>query len=204
MSKTHAILFLHGLGGSANEAAYYRPFFADSEVVGLDYNSIAPWEAGNEIKDAVQALCAQYESVGLIGYSLGAYLAMHAGIDAMLERAYFISPVVDMEAQIRMLMAQEGVTEEALKAQSVIPTGTGVALSWDYLCWVRTHPVQWSVPTEILYANGDILTPYETIAAFAKAHGATLTVMEHGEHWFHTDEQLRFLNGWLQAVPKQE
>jgi len=27
--------------------------------------------------------------------------------------------------------------------------------------------------------------------------GAELTVMEEGEHWFHTDEQMRFLDNWI-------
>jgi len=26
---------------------------------------------------------------------------------------------------------------------------------------------------------------------------AELTVMEEGEHWFHTDEQMRFLDNWV-------
>ena len=34
-------------------------------------------------------------------------------------------------------------------------------------------------------------------AAFAKTHGAELTVMEEGEHWFHTDEQMHFLDNWI-------
>jgi hypothetical protein len=28
-------------------------------------------------------------------------------------------------------------------------------------------------------------------------YGAELTVMEEGEHWFHTDEQMRFLDNWV-------
>ena len=27
-----------------------------------------------------------------------------------------------------------------------------------------------------------------------------LTVMENGEHWFHTAEQLAFLDGWVKEV----
>ena len=27
--------------------------------------------------------------------------------------------------------------------------------------------------------------------------GATLTVMENGEHWFHTKEQMDFLSDWI-------
>jgi len=28
-------------------------------------------------------------------------------------------------------------------------------------------------------------------------YGAELTVMEEGKHWFHTDEQMRFLDNWV-------
>jgi hypothetical protein len=32
---------------------------------------------------------------------------------------------------------------------------------------------------------------------FIDAHNAELTVMEDGEHWFHTEEQMRFLDEWI-------
>lgn len=37
----------------------------------------------------------------------------------------------------------------------------------------------------------------ETISAFAKRTGAELTVMPGGEHWFHTEEQMKFLDAWI-------
>ena len=84
-------------------------------------------------------------------------------------------------------------------AAGVIATGFGEELSWEYLCWVREHPVRWTAPTEILYGSCDHLTAYETIAAFADAHSARLTVMEGGEHWFHTAQQMRFLDDWIRS-----
>lgn len=192
-----AVLFLHGLGGSAAEAEHYRPLFPDCDVIGLDYHGIEPWSAGEEIRDAVFGLCGTYRRVSLIGYSIGAFLAMHADVDALLERAYFISPVVDMESIILALMAQAQVTEEDLKTAGTIPLEGGIALSWEYLDYVRTHPVEWSAPTAILYAERDNLQPRKTIEDFADAHGADLTVMPDGEHWFHTEEQMRFLDDWL-------
>ena len=42
-----------------------------------------------------------------------------------------------------------------------------------------------------------ILTSLETVRAFAEQHDAVLTVMENGEHWFHTAEQMRFLDDWI-------
>jgi hypothetical protein len=37
----------------------------------------------------------------------------------------------------------------------------------------------------------------DTITDFANKHQATLTVMEGGEHWFHTEEQMAFLDNWI-------
>ena len=61
---------------------------------------------------------------------------------------------------------------------------------------MREHPVQWNISTEILYAGGDDLIPRAVMDAFTAKSGSGLTVMENGEHWFHTEEQLRFLREW--------
>ena len=65
---------------------------------------------------------------------------------------------------------------------------------------MRSHPVErWDAPTAILYAGRDHLTPCSVVDAFAAAHGARVTVMEEGEHWFHTPEQMAVLRAWLDA-----
>lgn len=191
------VLYIHGKGGSAAESKHYAPLFPGCEVIGLDYKTFTPWETGKEIRAAVETLRRGYERVTLIANSIGAYFSMSAGIDAMLRRAWFISPIVDIERLIRNMMAWANVTEEALQSREVIPTSFGESLSWAYLRYVREHPVQWSVPTEILYGSADNLTDIETIAAFAKAHRAGLTVMDGGEHWFHTPEQMTYLDNWI-------
>lgn len=122
---------------------------------------------------------------------------MSALADRKIEKAYFISPVVDMERLIRNMMQWTKVTEDDLQKQKEIPTFFGETLSWDYLCYVREHPVTWTVPTHILYGKKDNLTSYETIVEFADRIVATLTVMENGEHWFHTEEQVDFLSDWI-------
>ena len=84
-----------------------------------------------------------------------------------------------------------------MKTEGLIPIASGEDLSWDYLCYVREHPIRWNASTEILYGENDNLTSYETIASFAREHNAKLTVMEGGEHWFHTKEQMKFLDEWI-------
>ena len=43
----------------------------------------------------------------------------------------------------------------------------------------------------------DALTSMETIKAFTEKNNAELTVMPGGEHWFHTKEQMQFLDNWI-------
>ena len=192
-----AVFYIHGKGGHATECEHYKPLFPDCEVFGLDYQTFTPWETGAEIRAAAEELKAEYESILLIANSIGAFFSMNAGIGHLLRKAYFISPIVDMEKLITDMMQWANVTEAELKSKGVIHTAFGEDLSWEYLCYVRNHPIDWKVPTSILYGSCDNLTLLETISNFAKKHGAMLTVMESGEHWFHTEAQMRFLDEWI-------
>ena len=138
-----------------------------------------------------------FDSILLIANSIGAYFAMSSLSALHIDRALFISPVADMEKLICDMMNRANVTEDELRARGEIPTEFGETLSWRYLCYVREHPVSWRVPTRILYGARDNLTDMETISDFARKFRAELTVMLDGEHWFHTEEQLQFLNAWI-------
>ncbi len=149
-----------------------------------------------------EELCGTKLSVCRIVF--GAFFSMNADIDSMIEKAYFISPIVDMERLITDMMSWANVTEDELKEKGTIRTSFGEDLSWEYLCYVREHPIKWNVPTYILYGSRDNLTSPDTITTFAKSHNAKLTVMENGEHWFHTDEQMRFLDDWIKTACTRE
>ena len=202
MRNDTLILYIHGKGGTAAEAEYYRPLFPACDVVGLDYKAETPWDAAAEFPTAVRTLSVGYARIFLIANSIGAYFAMCALPQEKLKRAWFISPIVDMERLIGRMMGWAKVSEDELREKGRIETAFGETLSWDYLCYVRSHPIRWTVPTEILFGGQDYLTDRETIAAFADSHGAKLTVMERGEHWFHTPEQMRFLDDWLAGSGK--
>lgn len=191
------VLYIHGKGGSAAEAEHYKPLFPNCDVVGLEYTSQFPWEALNEFPTLFDELCPGYDSVDLIANSIGAFFAMHALSGKQIEKAHFISPVVDMEKLIMDMMGWANVTEDELHNKQTIPTNFGETLSWEYLCHVRANPIQWEVPTRILYGEKDNLTSYRTISAFADQTHASLTVMKNGEHWFHNKEQMDFLDAWI-------
>ena len=191
------VIYVHGKGGSAEEAKHYRLLFAESDVIGFDYHAQTPWEAKDEFPRFFDLHSKGYDSVILIANSIGAYFSMNALAEKNISQAMFVSPIVDMERLIADMMMWAKVTEEELESKREIPTEFGETLSWEYLCYVRKHPIKWSIPTRILYGGKDHLTSRETISEFSDRIGAILTVMEEGEHWFHTDAQMKVLDNWI-------
>ena len=224
-----SIIYIHGKGGSANEAEHFRPLFPECDVIGLNYSSNTPWEAKEEFRNLFKAYRKRYSSVTIIAKkapmlfaiivteeyrkryssvtiianSIGAFFAMSSLSEVFVDKAYFVSPVVDMQKLIYDMMKSAHVTEEELYKKSKIATDFGETLSWEYLCYVKDNPIRWTVPTCILYGENDRLTSQETISDFAKKIGAKLTVMKNGEHWFHTDEQMRFVDDWIKSATNQ-
>lgn len=191
------IVYVHGRGGNANEAGHYEALFPEWDVAGLDYHTDSPWETGPEIRKLMEKYREEYDQIQLIANSIGAFYSMCAGIGEWITQAWFISPMVDMEKLITNMMKWAHVTEAELEARRRIPTDFGETLSWEYLGWVRKHPVEWTAPTHILYGSLDQLIDFQTMSAFAEKIHANLTVMDGGEHWFHTEEQMFFLDQWI-------
>lgn len=191
------VIYIHGKGGNAAEAEHYQALFPNDTVVGFDYRSETPWEAQSEYSEYYDAVSVGFEKIYLIANSIGAYNSLCSLGEKKIEKAFFISPIVNMEKLICDMMMWATVTENELQAKKMIPTTFGETLSWDYLGWVRNHPVKWAIPTEILYGAMDNLQSMDTITAFSEKSGANVTVMEKGVHWFHTDAQMAFLDEWI-------
>ncbi|BAK97709.1 hypothetical protein OBV_05110 [Oscillibacter valericigenes Sjm18-20] len=202
-------LFVHGQGGNKEEAAAFAEIAVPLgfQVAGIDLpgygerketlSEFVPWTVVPELKAVVSSLKEHWSEISLRANSIGAYFSMLAFADEKLDKALFVSPIVDMERLICDMMGWAGVTEDMLHRQGEISTNFGQTLSWHYLCWVREHPLSvWNQPTSILYAERDNLTTTETVQAFANAHAASLTICEQGEHWFHTPRQLASLRAW--------
>lgn len=196
-SMDNLVIYVHGKGGTADEAKHYKPLFPESDVIGFDYKSQNPWDAKSEFCRFYDWNSKGYDSVTLVANSIGAFFSMNALAEKMISKALFISPVVNMERLISDMMIWSNITEEELFSRKEIPTDFGETLSWEYLCYVRTHPIRWNIPTHILYGANDNLTSRETMYEFAEQTGAILTVMNGGEHWFHTVKQMEFLDDWI-------
>lgn len=198
------ICYIHGKGGNAVESEWLRPLFPNCDVVGPEYTAATPWEARAEFPAAWEAFAAEYPHIILIANSIGAYFSMCALPQERIEKAYFISPIVDMERLILDMLGWAGQTEAALEQMGEMETEFGETLSWAYLSYVRRHPAEWRVPTKIAYGAQDSLTSKETISAFAAAHQADLSILEQGAHWFHTEEEMAFLRNWITEGEKMD
>lgn len=192
-----AIIYIHGKGGSSLEINQYKESCLGSDMFGVDYNEYFPWIVEKQIKSIYEKIEKNYDEIYILANSIGAYFAMHTLQNSEIKKALFISPILNMEQLILDMMNWANINEETLCEKKEISTEFGETLSWKYLCFVRENPIIWNIPTEILYGEKDNLTSYETVDKFIKNHNAHLTVMKNGEHWFHTEEQLIFLNNWL-------
>ena len=157
---------------------------------------LVPWVVIPELQAVYARMQPVWPHIRLYGVSIGAWFAMQALQAEKLEKAMLVSPVVDMEALVTKMMQWAGVTEEQLQQAGNIPTSFGETLSWTYLCWVREHPLRWKSPTQVLYGDQDNLTSRTELEQFRQQSGAHLTIMEGGEHWFHTPLQLAVLQSW--------
>ena len=191
------ILYVHGMGGSPREAERYRDICAGFDVIGVEYDGSFPANAMNDIRIAYDNARGK---IYLLANSIGAYFSMLALQGCDVEKALFISPILDMERVILDMMSRAGVSEADLRGKGEIVAASGEVLSWEYLRFVRENYIAWSVPTEILYAGNDVITSRQTVNDFVRGHDAGLTVMENGEHWFHTEEQLAFLDEWIRRI----
>lgn len=140
----------------------------------------------------------RWRNISLFACSMGAYFSLMAYQNVPFKKVLFLSPVVDMERIIRNMMTWFQVTPEILKEAGTMDTPIGQKLYWDYFCYVRDHPVErWDPDTSILYGGKDNLCEFETISDFTKKFTCSLEIVDAGEHYFHTHDQLQIFSRWL-------
>ena len=152
----------------------------------------------NELSIIMNYAKEHWKEVSVFACSIGAYFSLLAYQNDVIEKALFLSPVVNMERIIENMMKWFNVTPELLQKEMTIETPIGQKLYWDYLCYVKEHPIStWNTDTYIMYGAKDELCEFETINYFTKKHRCELEVMETGEHYLHTEEQLKIFEQWL-------
>ena len=154
-----------------------------------------------DLKQIMEYAKANYDEINLWACSMGAYFCLLAYKDENIKQGLFLSPVVNMKVIIDNMMLWSNTTEEELKEKQEIKTTFGPTLYWDYYQYVKQNPITiWNKNTYILYGNKDNMQDEKIIKEFSNNFNCKLSILENGEHYFHTEEQLEYYGKWLECV----
>lgn len=164
-----------------------------------DARECTPQNCADDLARIMRYARSIAQNISLFGCSIGAHFSLLAYQDEPLRQALFLSPVVDMARMIRNMMSWFDISEARLQQEGTIETPVKT-LSWDYYQYVLRHPVTWRTQTAVLRGSEDTLCEPETLTHFAAHAPTTITVLEGGEHYFHTEAQLAFFRQWLRKT----
>ena len=167
-------LFIHGLRGHKEEALAFAEVAEPEgyQVLGIDLPlERKPWEVLPLLNEVREYLYKNWKSVSLRANSIGSWFSLLTFQGEEVERALFVSPLLDMKKYIEELQTSEE----------------------DYYGWVVNNPVaHWDAPTYILRPDVNLIVSDTVGRDFISHHQCQLTIMPDGEHWFHTPEQIAF------------
>lgn len=209
-TSNHLFFYVHGQGGNKEEASLLAEIVCRKgwQVLSFDLpehgertdeiNTFDPWHTTPELRAIMGYAKEHWEQISLYASSIGAWFSMLCFGNEQFEKCLFVSPVLDMKQLISKMMIWADVTEEQLKSELIIPTSFGQTLSWEYWRYVIEHPIlKWDTPTKILYGENDNLIDRNSIEQFSRKFHCRLSLVENGEHWFHTEKQLFILKNWI-------
>lgn len=204
-----AYLYVHGKQASKEAAAGFAAIAEEKGYQTLSFDLPRHGERTNEpdrcdiwngMRDLAilrDAAFGRWRDVSLYGCSLGAFFSLNTFAGDAFKKCLFQSPIVDMEYLIRQMMVWFGISPERLEREREIETPIDL-MSWDYLQYVRAHPVvSWPIPTSVLYAGRDNLQSREVIDAFCGRFRAALTVSPQSEHPFMEEGDAQIVARWL-------
>jgi len=154
-----------------------------------------------DLKQVLEYAKKNFKEINLWACSMGAYFSLLAFRDEDIKLCLFLSPVVNMKTIIDNMMLWSNVTEEELEEKREIKTDFGEILYWDYYEYVKNNPISnWDKKTFVLYGNKDNFQDENVIKDFCNKYDCKLSVLENGEHFFHTERQLSFYKKWLNEI----
>ena len=152
----------------------------------------------NDLAQIIEYAKSNYNEINIWACSMGAYFSLLAYKDENIKQCLFLSPVVNMKVVIDNMMMWSHTSEKLLEEKQEIKTDFGQILYWDYYLYVKNNPiVNWSKETYILYGSKDNMQDKDIIQRFSHDFHCELSVLENGEHYFHTKEQLDCYKEWL-------
>lgn len=171
-------LFVHGHGGNKEEAQAFAEVVnpLGYQVIGIDLSLMEmPEKVMSLLTDVAQYLKQNYRSINVRANSIGCWFSMQVFQQGGLDKALFVSPLLDMKTFIECADHREK----------------------RYYEWVQSHPIErWNTETFILRPRRDAVIAEKVYESFLSQHPCQVEIVENGEHRFHTTEQLEILRQW--------
>lgn len=162
-----------------------------------DDKAFTPMDASPEVRAFARLARSQSTEVSLLANSIGAYFSLCDTPAGTFERAWMVSPLLDLEYYIRDIMAEYSVTDEQLEAQTVIDTPRGV-LERSYLRFVEEHPARLNAPSWMIRGDQDEMVPLNALSRFVGAPGVELVQVEGGQHFLGQPPHLDTVVAWFE------
>lgn len=204
--KDKLFVCVHGLCGNKEEAERFAKvaLYGDYQVLAVDLPEhgerkdgvkLVPWEAIDELK-AVMDYAVKKWRVSVRAVSIGAYYSLMSFCGYDLENCLFVSPLIDMCDMIEgMLKVASADIKQLERDKNILFNGQDI--SWRYYCFAKNNPPKKiSSDTAILCSDTDYVVNIETVKKFAGENDIPVTFMRGGEHFFHTQKQIDFLERW--------
>lgn len=156
-----------------------------------------------DLKTIMDYAKENYNQINIFACSMGVYFSLLAYQNEKIDLCLFLSPVVNMKYIIDNMMLSCSVTEKELEERKEIKTDFGQTLYWDYYLYVKNNPIEaWNKKTFILYGSNDNMQSEKLIKEFSIKNNINLDILENGEHFFHTKEELKYYNDWINNIIK--
>ena len=162
-----------------------------------DDKAFTPMDASPEVRAFARLARSQSTEVSLLANSIGAYFSLCDTPAGTFDRAWMVSPLLDLEYYIRDIMAEYSVTDEQLEAQTVIDTPRGV-LERSYLRFVEEHPARLNAPSWMIRGDQDEMVPLNALSRFVGAPGVELVQVEGGQHFLGQPPHLDTVVAWFE------
>lgn len=205
-------LYIHGQFGSKTGAEAFAQVANEYnwQVISFDLpehgvriqekNTFVPWFVIPELQKIMRFIKKYWERVSLYAESIGAWFSLLGLNNEIFEKCLFVSPVVDMYLLVSTIMKNENISENQLQKSKIIQTKAGQTLSWNYLQYIKQHPIlKCFCNVKILYGGQDELIEQNRIIQFAKEFNCDVTIFEKAKHWFGAKDQLPLLKIWLHS-----
>ena len=153
-----------------------------------------------DLKSIIEYAKSLYDEINIWACSMGAYFSLVACKEEKICKALFLSPIVNMKFLIDNMMTGD-ITKEMLREKKIIKNDYGQTLYWDDYEFVENNLIEkWNADTYILYGDKDVLQEEKILKNFCNRFNCKLTVVENGEHYFHTKEQIDKYIDWLDEI----